>query len=84
MKFTTWCLGWLVLALWAYLATVLQPPHIWPLVLANILWLLLGAGLGLVSLVKLFTGKIGAGGAGLLRPRTGVQPAPQQKPKEGG
>ena len=83
MRFITWCVGWLVLALWAYIASVLQPPHIWPLFLANVLWLLLGVALGLVSLVKLFTGKLGAGGRGLLPRPLGQPPAPQQKPKEG-
>lgn len=82
MKFNVWCVGWLVIGLWMNVAGALQL-HMWPVITAGILWALLGMVLGLVTLVRLSLGKLGAGMKGLSRVPPTSMPAPQPKPKEG-
>lgn len=81
MKFTTWCVGWLVLGLWINVAGALQS-RMWPVLVAAILWALLGGGIGLAFVVRLSLGKLGAGVRGLPRVTPTSTPAPQQKPPE--
>ena len=82
MKFIVWCVGWLVLVFWAQVGAALQA-RAWPVVVAAILWALLGAGIGLAFVVRLSLGKLGAGVRGASRPPTMSTPAAQPKPKEG-
>lgn len=83
MRFTTWCVGWLVIVMWADLSMGLQLPHLWPVILAVGLWFLLGASISLAYLIRSYLGKLGAGVRAPVRPGLGAPPAPQQKPKEG-
>lgn len=82
MRFTTWCVGWLVILMWADVSMGLTLPHMWPVIVATIVWLLLGLGMCLAWLVRSYLGKLGAGVRGLPRVTPTSTPAPQQKPKE--
>lgn len=69
MKFLTWLLGVFVIYLGMELTAAVAPRWWWVWICSAIIWLFAGAGLGLVSLVKLATAKGGAGGlGGLARP----------------
>jgi hypothetical protein len=77
MRFLTWLVGVFVLLLALELSAAGPRGWLWVWITAMVVWFFAGAGLGLVSLVKLVSGKAGVGLPGMRSLPSKVAPAPQ-------
>lgn len=79
MRFLYWCVGVMQILTGFMLAWSIAPGWRWVWTTCAVFWFFVGAVLGLVSLAKLVSGKVGAGVLGRRASSASPAPAPHKE-----